>query len=266
MRAHSSIGWIVPTSLFACMMLTRIVRGVIARRRSSGSTRPEPIDRQIGHRAAQSFEKPAGFDDRRMLDRRGDDVIALVAKREERALEGEVVGLAAAAGEDDLVAVAAEQCRHLAACLRGRPSPACRPVPLDGLPNDPRETAASRRRPPDRSACWRCSRDRCVMHDVEHQDLVSSQHGRRRQFVHGAAPRCLPCRAALVETARVHAVPHSNAFRHCRQVTRLSMPFDDCSSHPVVFWPAFGCVATASAIRKTVSSVCDRPSSDSALR
>jgi hypothetical protein len=35
-------GWMVPTSLLACMMLIRIVRGVIALRRSLGATRPVP--------------------------------------------------------------------------------------------------------------------------------------------------------------------------------------------------------------------------------
>jgi len=42
MRAHASMGSIVPTSLFACITLTSTVRGVIARRRSSGSTSPAP--------------------------------------------------------------------------------------------------------------------------------------------------------------------------------------------------------------------------------
>ena len=70
-----------------------------------------------------------------MLDPGGDNVITLVAWREERALEGEIVGLAAAAGKNDLIVVTAEQCCDLAAsgfdgslCLdRG-------PMPLDGLP------------------------------------------------------------------------------------------------------------------------------------
>src|SRR5262245_45363562 len=65
-----------------------------------------------------------------MLDARGDDVIAAVAVRKEHALEGEVVGLAAAAGEDDLVASTAEQRRHLAARrLEGDLCRGCRPMP-----------------------------------------------------------------------------------------------------------------------------------------
>src|SRR5262249_29069758 len=73
------------------------------------------VNRQIGDAGAQALEKPARFDDGRMLDARRDDVIAPVAARKEHALEGKVVGLAAAAGENDLVAAAAEQRRHLAA-------------------------------------------------------------------------------------------------------------------------------------------------------
>ncbi len=38
--ATSAIGWIVPTSLFASITVTRIVRSVIARSMSAGSTRP----------------------------------------------------------------------------------------------------------------------------------------------------------------------------------------------------------------------------------
>src|SRR5262245_18557026 len=64
------------------------------------------------------------------LDARRDDVIAAVAVRKEHALEGEVVGLAAAARENDLVASAAEQRRHLAARrLEGDLCRGCRPMP-----------------------------------------------------------------------------------------------------------------------------------------
>ena len=50
-----------------------------------------------------------------MLDPSGDDVIALVAQREKRALEGEIVGLTAAARKNNLIVVAAEKCCDLAA-------------------------------------------------------------------------------------------------------------------------------------------------------
>src|SRR5215813_15331008 len=44
------------------------------------------VNRQIGHAGAQALEKPARFDDGRMLDARRDDVIAAVAVRKEHAL------------------------------------------------------------------------------------------------------------------------------------------------------------------------------------
>src|SRR5262245_12828687 len=50
-----------------------------------------------------------------MLNASRDNVIALFAKLEDHALEREVIGLAAAAGEGDLVTVAAKDGRHLAA-------------------------------------------------------------------------------------------------------------------------------------------------------
>ena len=56
--------------------------------------------------------------------------------RKEQALEREIVGLAAAAGEDDLIGVATEELRDLAARASERslalvPRAQC---PLDGLP------------------------------------------------------------------------------------------------------------------------------------
>src|SRR5215471_16540358 len=67
------------------------------------------VNRQIGDAGAQALEKPARFDNGGMLDARRDDVIAPVAARKEHALEGKVVGLAAAARENDLAASAAQQ-------------------------------------------------------------------------------------------------------------------------------------------------------------
>ena len=88
----------------------------IAVRRSSGSTRPVRSTGRNVIRAPSRSRNRQRFDNRRVLDPGRDDVIALVAEREENALERKVVGLAAAAGEDDLVAVAPKQGRHLAAC------------------------------------------------------------------------------------------------------------------------------------------------------
>jgi len=65
-----------------------------------------------------------------MLDASRDDVIALVAKREESPLERKVVCFAAATCENDLVIVAAEQRRDLAArAVEGRFSHGRRPMP-----------------------------------------------------------------------------------------------------------------------------------------
>src|SRR6516165_1850263 len=59
-RAQSSIGWMVPTSLLACMMLTRIVRAMIALRRSSGSRRPVPSTGRYVTRAPRRSRKRQG--------------------------------------------------------------------------------------------------------------------------------------------------------------------------------------------------------------
>src|SRR5262249_30332577 len=73
------------------------------------------VNGQIRHARAEAFEKTTRLDDRGMLNPRGDDVITLVAKREECALEGEIICFAAAAGENDLIVVAAKQPRYLVA-------------------------------------------------------------------------------------------------------------------------------------------------------
>ena len=126
----SSIGCMVPTSLLACMMLTRMVRGVIARRTSSGSTRPERSTGTTAYAVAKFAQEAAGFKDSRVLDGAGDDVIAPGPQRPGDPLEGKVVGLAAPAREDDFVALTAEQRRHLAARrLDCRLGPRRRPMP-----------------------------------------------------------------------------------------------------------------------------------------
>ena len=68
-----------------------------------------------------------------MLDHRGHDVIALVPERIGDALQGVVVGLAAAAGEDDLVALACEQAGDLV------------PAKLDSLARRPTGPMPARR-------------------------------------------------------------------------------------------------------------------------
>src|SRR5262249_56517820 len=49
------------------------------------------VNGQVRYTCAEAFEKTAWFDDCRMLDPRADDVIALVAKREECALKRKIV-------------------------------------------------------------------------------------------------------------------------------------------------------------------------------
>ena len=79
---------------------------------------------------AQAFQKPARFNDRRMLDPGRDDVVTLIAESEEHALQRKVVGLTAAARENNLIVVAAEQSRHSAPRrLKGSPCNRRGPVP-----------------------------------------------------------------------------------------------------------------------------------------
>jgi hypothetical protein len=92
------------------------------------------VDGNDGHIEAVPLQKSAGSEDCRMLDRTGDDVAALAPLGPGHPFEREVVGLAAAAGEDDLVRRAAKQRRDLAASFLEAAAPEARPRPLDGLP------------------------------------------------------------------------------------------------------------------------------------
>ncbi len=70
-----------------------------------------------------------------MLDRRGDDVIALTEKPEGYALDRQVVGLTPAGGEDDALRLAAEQRRDLGSGgLTARCATAPYRCALEGLP------------------------------------------------------------------------------------------------------------------------------------
>jgi hypothetical protein len=56
-----------------------------------------------------------------VLDLRGDDVVALVAKRKEYAFQGQVICFAAATCENNLIAPTAEQgCDLIAGCFKRR--------------------------------------------------------------------------------------------------------------------------------------------------
>src|SRR5262245_60029586 len=108
------------------------------------------VNGQIRHTCAEAFEKTARLNNCRMLDPRGDDVIALVAKREECALKRKIICFAAAAGENDLIVVAAEQRRHWAArCLEGGFCPCGRPMsagPIAVVLHEKRAHCGSHRR------------------------------------------------------------------------------------------------------------------------
>jgi hypothetical protein len=56
-----------------------------------------PVDRKVGDPGAQALEEATWRQDRRMLDLACDDMIGAVAPGEEDALQGQIVGLAAAA-------------------------------------------------------------------------------------------------------------------------------------------------------------------------
>ena len=60
------------------------------------------VDRQVGGATALAFQVAADFGHGRMLDRRRDDVVALVTMGAGDALDGVIVGLGAAAGEDQV--------------------------------------------------------------------------------------------------------------------------------------------------------------------
>ena len=81
-----------------------------------GVNHPVFVHWQIGNPVALGLQKLAHFNDGRMLHRRGDHMIATAPVGGHRALDGVVVGLGAAAGENELVAVAFEQFGHLPAC------------------------------------------------------------------------------------------------------------------------------------------------------
>src|SRR6267154_377593 len=98
-----------------------------------GIDTPESIHGQVSYPRALAFKKPTRFNDCWMFYPRGDDVIANIAPCKVDTFERKIVGLAAAAGEDDFIVLAAEQRRNLPACFfkgglgrRGSPMPARR--------------------------------------------------------------------------------------------------------------------------------------------
>jgi hypothetical protein len=126
-------------SLFACMMLTRIVSGRMAAATSAALTmRHWSTGSQVMSKP-RSPQPAADLRHRGMLDP-GDDVVAAWARRQRRALQGVVVRFAAAAGEYDFFSRAAEQLRHARASLGHGFARSCAisralyQWPLEGLP------------------------------------------------------------------------------------------------------------------------------------
>ena len=136
--AISAIGWIVPTSLLASMIETRIVRSRERRLELVGIDPPVAVDRQLDDLEPELLEVAQRVPDRVVLDRRGDDPVAARLAGPRRALEGEVVRLRAAGREHDLARLDPEARRAAdRAPRRARPAPP-RPKACadDGLPND----------------------------------------------------------------------------------------------------------------------------------
>ena len=75
MRPIASIGWRVPTSLLACMMLIATVSGRIARRHVVGIDHAELVDAHAwSGRSLAPRGRCAGAEHRVVLDLRGDEV------------------------------------------------------------------------------------------------------------------------------------------------------------------------------------------------
>src|SRR5208283_4413058 len=81
-----------------------------------GIDHPVLVDLEIGDgRLAITLQRAATVEHRLMLGDAGDDVVALILVKFEHALDREVVRLGGAAGEDDLLGLAADQRRDLIA-------------------------------------------------------------------------------------------------------------------------------------------------------
>ncbi len=92
------------------------------------------VDPHIGDRRAQALQIAAWFECRRMLDLGGDHVRGTATTSKEQALQGEIVGFAAAAREHDFIRRTAEECGHLAAGgLQGSLRRCARPVTARGI-------------------------------------------------------------------------------------------------------------------------------------
>ena len=89
----SAMGWMVPTSLLACMMVIRMVSGRIAFPDVFGIHKAITINRQKGDFKAVILKELAGIHHCVVLDARGDDVIAALGPGPGHPFDGQVVCL-----------------------------------------------------------------------------------------------------------------------------------------------------------------------------
>ena len=138
MAASSAIGCTVPISLFASWMETSVVSAPDDAGERLGTHDSARVDVDlVDLEAVHAREVGGGLEHRLVLDRR-DHEVPSAGVREREALDGEVVGLGAAAREDDVAGrhpMTAATSALAAASARAASSPS--PCRLDGLPNAP---------------------------------------------------------------------------------------------------------------------------------
>ena len=147
--AISAIGWIVPTSLLASMIETRIVRSVSAASSWSGIHPSVAVDRQLDDLEPELLEVAQRVADGVVLDGGGHDPVAARLAGPRGALEREVVRLGAAGREHDLARLGVQPRRDpLMRLVERRPGRAARThAPTTGCRRPRSGTAASRRGP-----------------------------------------------------------------------------------------------------------------------
>ena len=113
----SRTGCSTPISLLAPMIETRIVLSSMARFEIVEIDQAVLLHGQVGDAEAVLLQPLAGIEHRLVLGRLGDDVVALLAVHLGHALDGQVVALGGAGGEDDLLGAGADQLGNLLARL-----------------------------------------------------------------------------------------------------------------------------------------------------
>ena len=192
-RAISATGWMVPISLLASMTLTRHVSGRMRRGDRRRIDDPALVDGHVGHLHAEVLLEVAGrAEHRAVLDRRGDEMPP-PRPGQGHALERQVVALGAAAGEDDLVRVAARarrppgrapaRARRRRAGRADRGSRDCRTPGADRAPwpGAPPDAPGWSTRSRDRSGDAECHGDSSVDFDLQAEVERPSPSGSARR-------------------------------------------------------------------------------------